>query len=513
MEAARDLGASSPTFPSKTSCRSCASFTSPAPAVTSMPLAQKFPTSVLLLEQCDEYKLSCSSLGKRKHPRLYCSYRFAPCIHWKAGTSSRRLMATGTSGKEDYSNSAMEAEKSMDVEANSEKALPGAIQKAMLDNDSEIIANDLDGPQSHSWTKLYFHGEVTVRSLRLHERRSKKRRVLKLNDVVHEIHRSGKMKEGIERNGAAKLFYVRHRIKVTAEEELELIARTQDLLRLEEVKNRLKSDIGHEPNLVEWSKKVGISCRVLHSRIRSGIRSRDKLIYANLWVLAEVAQEYLYCRLSYMDLFMAGISGLLKSIEKFDPRYGCRFSTYAFWWVREAVYRKGVIQSYNTHIDLSIRMHKLLDKISRVRRLCIEEGNRSPTKEDIAGRMGITVDKLEKLLILRRLRDPIEMRFSEDDFVDPDDEDPWLTFEKEMMREHIRDLMTNLLTPRERQVIRLRCGFEDGRPNRFSEISVKLGVSSQRAKQLEKNALQRMRQCNESVELMGAYTCLLVFGI
>nr|AKC88765.1 sigma factor [Erodium foetidum] len=497
MEAARD------SFSSKTSCRSCASSTSPAPAVTSMPLAQKFPTSVLLQEQCDEYKLSCVSSGKRKHPRLYSSYRFAPCIHWEAGTSGRRLMATGTSGKEDYSNSAMETEKLMDVEANSEKALPGSIQKAMLDNDPEIIANDLDGPQSHSWTKFFFHGEVTVRSLRLHERRSKKRRVLKLKDVVHEIHRSGKMKEGIERNGTVKSFYSRHRTKVTAEEELELIARTQDLLRLEEVKNRLKSDIGHEPNLVEWSKEVGISCRVLHSRIRSGISSRDKLIYANQWVMADVAQQYLYCGLSYMDLFMAGISGLMRSIEKFDPRYGCRFSTYAFWWVREAVYRKGVVQSY-TYIDLSVTMHKLLDKISRVRKLCIEEGNCSPTKEDIAGRMGITVDKLEKLLILKRLRDPIEVRIT-DDFVDPDDEDPWLTFEKEMMREYILDLMTNLLTPRQRQIIRLRYGLEDGRPNRLSEIGVKLGISRERARQLEIRALQRMRQCIESEGLMEAW--------
>nr|AKC88762.1 sigma factor [California macrophylla] len=539
METARDLRAPSPPFPSKTICRSCASSASPVPAVTSMPLAQKFPASVLLQEQCDEYKRSSVYLGKRKHPRLCSSYRYAPCIHRKTGTTGRRLMATGASGKEeDYSNSeelvlpplqthtnpsssstmesaAMETEKSMDVEASSKKALSGSIQNDMLDTDSKIIVNDLDGSQSHSWTKLFLHGEVTVRSIRYHERRSKKRRVVKLKGVVHEMYRSRyeenlKVKEGIERDGTLKSLLSCNRIYLTAEEELELIARSQDLLKLKEVKNRLKSDIGREPTLVEWSKEVGISCRELHSRIRSGIYSQNKLIRANLWLMADVAKVYLYCGLSHMELFPAGMSGLLRSIEKFDPAHGCRFSTYAFWWIREAVYRNGVIKSY-TFMEFSVRTHMQIDRLSRVRRLCIEEEHRFPTKEEIAGRMDITVDRLEKLLVFERLRNPspIDILMYLPESVEYM-EDPEETIEKEEMIQHISNLLATLLTPRERQAVILRYGLEDGRPNPLSEIGIKLGISRERARQLEENGMQRLRQRIESEGLMEAYKCLAV---
>nr|AKC88781.1 sigma factor [Pelargonium cotyledonis] len=547
METASNFLASPPPFPSRTQSRKCASSTSAAPAVTSMPtasLARSFPTSVLLQEQRDEYKPLLHILKEDKISQV---------------TLDRRHMLTGTSGKEEDPDnseqlvqnlehqlldwpglypllppsnmhkdpslsptmqSATVSMKLIDVEpsialALAKKALSASKEAAMLYADNEILEDDLNGSLSYSLestslTKLPLEKEIAVRSTRLQERRSKKRRVSKLKDVVLERNRSKKVKakrkikqRGSDRNDRFQPLFSCHQTKLlTYKEELTLIAQIQDLMKLEEVKSKLQSHIGREPTLFELSERVGISCRVLQSKIAAGYSSREKLISANLRLVVHVAKKYLYSGLSLPDLFQAGRLGLITSVDKFKPQ-GCRFSTYAYCWIRQEV-RKAVFEC-GSIIHVPEHVHAVLRKVSKAKRLLVEEGNLHPTNEQIAKRVNITTEKL--VVLLNRARQPISLQRTvfadqnttlEDITSDPNNSDSEESVVNELMKQHVRNLIVTTLKPRERKIIQLRYGIGGGRVNTLDEVGLIFGLSRERVRQLQDQSLAKLKQRMES---------------
>nr|AKC88761.1 sigma factor [California macrophylla] len=543
MEAARSLISSPPPFPPRTLPRISASSVSPATAVTSMPtasLARNFPTSVLLQEQRDEYRPLLSIFKEDKTSQL---------------TLDRRHMTTDTSDKEeapgyseqlvrDFQNqllawpglysllspshrhenqslsstmqSATTDTKSIDVESSiaislAKKALLASKQAVMLNEYSETFKDDLNGSlsqsvESTSLTNLPLDERITVRSTRLQERHSKKRRVPNLKGAVNERNMSRrvkakrKTKKGLSRNDPFNSLFSSKKSKpLTAKEELEVIAQVQDLMKLEEVKSRLQSHFGREPTLVEWSEVVGISSRDLQSQLYSGNRSREKLICANLRLVVYVAKPYLKSGVSLQDLFQAGCMGLMTSVQRFKPQAGCRFSTYAYWWIRQTV-RKASIQT--SGFALPAHIHALLGKVQKARRLYGQEGNHNPTADEIAERVNITVHKLRKLLI--RSREPISLQqtvwgdeggvtyqeITEDTTI----EGP----EKELMIMDINNLLMKTLNPRERRIIRLRYGIEGDRPYTLSEIGVQFGISRERVRQLVDQSTLKLQKFSDT---------------
>nr|AKC88772.1 sigma factor [Geranium maderense] len=542
MEAAMSLIASPPPFPHRAQTRICASSVSPANAVTSMPtasLARNFPTSVLLQEQRDEYKPLLNIFKEDKTSQV---------------TLDRRHMSTDTADKEedpgnseqlerDFQNqllawpglcsslSPSHAHESQNLSSTiqsdmidttliefestvaivlAKKALLATKQAVKLNEYSETFKDDLNDSISHSLrstslTMLPLDEGITVRSTRLQERNSKKRKVPKLQSVLSErnmpkmVKAKRKIKKSLGGKDPLKSLLSSSKTKVlTSKEELELIAQVQDLMKLEEVKSRLQSHLGREPTLVEWAEGVGLSSRTLQSQIYSGNCSREKLICANLRLVVYVAKPYLPSGVSLKDLFQAGCLGLMTSVEKFKPQANCRFSTYAYYWIKQAVRKASFRSSWYT---LPVHIHNLLGKIRKAKKLFNEEGNSNPTDEEIAKRVNITVYKLRIIRI--RAREPISLEqtvWGDEGGITYQEITEDLNYEgpeKELMQMDINNLLIRALNPRERRIIMLRYGMEGGRPYTLSEIGAKYGISRERVRQLVDQSKEKIKQLTD----------------
>ncbi|XP_059646852.1 RNA polymerase sigma factor sigF, chloroplastic [Cornus florida] len=567
MEAGRNLLSSSPPFPPRTHLRNCPSSSNssvlmlheqPAPALTSVPttsLARHFPTSVLLQEQRDESRpflhvtkddrISQVTLDSRRmetgssvheEDNTVDSFQYLKdfqhqLLNWPGLSYLLPSLQTGETPSSTAQSVPSKTNKLMDVEphnvvALAKKALSASKQAALLTENPQLFGVELDETLSPSTSSKNFvnvltEGEKTVRSTRLLERRSKKRGVPKPKVRVHETSNSGKadlkrkMSEAFDPNDPLRLFLWGPETKqlLTAKEESELIVQIQDLMALEEVKSRLHSQFDREPTLVEWAQAIGLSCRALKSQLHGGNSSRDKLIYANLRLVVHIAKQYQGRGLNLQDLLQEGSLGLMKSVEKFKPQAGCRFATYAYWWIRQAV-RKAIFQHSRT-IRLPDNVYGLLRKVTEAKRLCIQEGNHQPSKEEIAARAGFTVEKLERLLISAKmplsLQQPVWMDQKttfQEITADSAIEIPDVSVGKQLMRRHIRNLLS-ILSPKERKIIRLRFGIEDGKPKSLSEIGAVFGLSKERVRQLESRALYKLKQSLRSQGL-DAYTNMLV---
>ncbi|KAI4318871.1 hypothetical protein MLD38_032529 [Melastoma candidum] len=359
-----------------------------------------------------------------------------------------------------------------------------------------------------------------VRSTRKLKRRSKRRKVSEPNIPLPEpIPRRKAPKKmlsnAVDSDGLLRLFLrgSETRQLLTAAEESKLIQQVQDTMKLEQVKNGIQSESGHEPTLIEWAGAVGIPCTNLQSQLNHGHRCREKLVLANLRMVVHVAKLYQGRGMGLQDLLQEGSMGLMRSIEKFKPQAGCRFASYAYWWIRQTI-RKAIFQHSRT-IRLPESFYALLSKVAEAKRCCIQEGDPHPTKEAIAKRVGITVNKLENLLFAART--PISMQKTvwtdqettyQEIVVDPTADDPEVSVAKQLMRRHTRNLL-NVLSPRERRIIKLRYGMEDGQQKSLSEVGNMDGLTKERVRQLENRALYRLKQCLGNQGL-HAYSRLLV---
>ncbi|EPS59331.1 hypothetical protein M569_15477, partial [Genlisea aurea] len=204
----------------------------------------------------------------------------------------------------------------------------------------------------------------TVRSTRLMERQTKKRRaprVVKSDDDDGTRHKTKPEStrnsgEDLDMNDPFRLFMRAPETTklLTANDESELISKIQDVMKIQKVRNDLQTQFSREPTVVELSSAIGISCRDLQSQIRIGKTSRDKLLYANFRMVIHIAKQFQGRGLGIRDLVQEGSLGLMKSVEKFKPQVGCRFGTYAYWWIRQAI-RKALFQHSRT-IRLPVMM-------------------------------------------------------------------------------------------------------------------------------------------------------------
>ncbi|KAL5742956.1 hypothetical protein ACOSP7_029688 [Xanthoceras sorbifolium] len=567
MEAGRNLMSSPPSFSSRTHLKNTLSSSSvsstsvlmhheqAAPAVTSVlttSVARHFPTSVLLQEQRDEYrpllhmfkedKAFQATIDRRQMAtetpvleeqnscdmdQLVQDFQHQ-LLHWPGlwnmlspiQTAENPSLSLAKQSVINYSKDPMDIE-SFNIVALAKKALSASKEAASLVANSEIYRADVDDTFSASSSNFPLDEVKTVRSTRLLERRSKKRRASESKVMVHETYSSRKaevrkkLNEGFDPNSALRLFLSgpETRQLLTVKEECELVAKIQDLMKLEKVKGELQSQFGREPTLLEWAEAVGISCQVLQSELHAGNSSREKLINANLRLVVHVAKQYQGRGLHLQDLLQEGSMGLMKSVEKYKPQAGCRFASYAYWWIRQKV-RKAIFHHSRT-IRLPETVYTRLSKVLEAKRLYIQEGNRNPTNEELAKRVGITVGKLEKLLCMTRL--PISMQqtvWADQDTTyqeitaDTKIEIPDISVAKQLMRQHTRNLLS-ILSPKERHIIKLRFGIEDGTQKSLAEIAKIYGLSKERVRQLESRALYRLKQSFGS-EAIGGYADLLV---
>ncbi|KAL6909335.1 hypothetical protein ACP4OV_001616 [Aristida adscensionis] len=400
---------------------------------------------------------------------------------------------------------------------------------ALPAEESGMSATELDVLQlnglhrSHSYEELLGKGQVFVRSKRLLERRSKRRNTApraSSNDVVCSVVNS-KKKEKSKKFGRVldpdepfKLFLRDPETTefLTAKEERQMFSQIQNLMKLEEAQRKFEAQCGREPTVAEWAQAVGMSCRELQASIRTGRRCREKMARSNFRLVIHVARKYAGYGLDIQDLVQDGCSGLMKTFEKFNPSKGCRFPTYAYWWIRQAI-KKSIFRNSRL-IRLPESVFALLRKVGKARMECIMEGEQ-PTNENVARRAGITIEKLARLRAkAKKTRSMQDRVWSDDDGVtfqevteDPNVEHPELSVDRLMMRQQVRDFL-GILSPREKEIIEHRFGIHDGEPKTLHVIGDIYGLSKERIRQVQNKALDKLKK-NISAQGFDVYFDLL----
>ena len=288
------------------------------------------------------------------------------------------------------------------------------------------------------------------------------------------------------------------------DEEIELARKIADLLYLEELAAQFESDNGREPDNKEWAALVEMPLIRFRRRLMLGRRAKEKMVQSNLRLVVSIAKKYMNRGLSFQDLIQEGSLGLIRAAEKFDHEKGYKFSTYATWWIRQAITR--AIADQSRTIRLPVHLYETISRIKKTTKVLSQEFGRKPTEEEIAESMEMTIEKLRFIAKSAQLPISLETPIGKEedsrlgDFIEADIENPEQDVAKNLLREDLEGVLATL-SPRERDVLRLRYGLDDGRMKTLEEIGQIFDVTRERIRQIEAKALRKLRHPSRSEPL------------
>lgn len=284
---------------------------------------------------------------------------------------------------------------------------------------------------------------------------------------------------------------------LTREQEITYGKQVQTMMQQLEVKNTLAEQLGREPSQQEWSEAVEMSPEELQTLLQKGRRAKQKMIEANLRLVVSIAKKYQKRNMEFLDLIQEGTLGLERGVEKFDPMRGYKFSTYAYWWIRQAITR-AIAQTSRT-IRLPIHITEKLNKIKKVQRELVQKLGRNATPGEIAQALELDPAQIRDYLLASRHPVSLDLRVGDNQDTELQDlledhntsADAFVT--QELLRQDLKDLLADL-TSQQREVITLRYGLEDGKEMSLSKVGVQMSISRERVRQLENQALNHLRR-------------------
>ena len=284
---------------------------------------------------------------------------------------------------------------------------------------------------------------------------------------------------------------------LTREQEITFGKQVQQMMQQLEAKDALVEKLGREPSQQEWSDAVGMSEEALQTTLEQGRRAKQKMIEANLRLVVSIAKKYQKRNMEFLDLIQEGTLGLERGVEKFDPMRGYKFSTYAYWWIRQAITR-AIAQNSRT-IRLPIHITEKLNKIKKVQRDLVQKLGRNPTAAEIADALELDPSQIRDYLLASRHPVSLDLRVGDNqdtelqDLLEDESTSADTLVTQELLRQDLKDLLADL-TPQQREVITLRYGLEDGKEMSLSKVGVRMNISRERVRQLENQALNHLRR-------------------